>query len=261
MYLIDIHSHVYPEVIAEKAAESIRNFYELEGGGMDGTVDMLRKQGDLAGIDRFVILPVGLKPDRVRHINDFILEQVAAEPRFLGFGTVHAAMEQITEEVEYILSKGLRGIKMHPDSQVFAIDDPRLFPVYEQIQGKLPVILHMGDQRFDYSHPARLRHVLELFPKLQVIAAHFGGYSMYETAYELLKDKDCIFDISSSLMFMPEGVAERYINAYGAERMAFGTDYPLWDPVTETKRFQQLKLTPAQFDQIAHKTAERILHL
>ena len=261
MYLIDIHSHVYPEVIAEKAAESIRNFYELEGGGMDGTVDMLRKQGDLAGIDRFVILPVGLKPDRVRHINDFILEQVAAEPRFLGFGTVHAAMEQITEEVEYILSKGLRGIKMHPDSQVFAIDDPRLFPVYEQIQGKLPVILHMGDQRFDYSHPARLRHVLELFPKLQVIAAHFGGYSMYETAYELLKDKDCIFDISSSLMFMPEGVAERYINAYGAERMAFGTDYPLWDPVTETKRFQQLKLTPEQFDQIAHKTAERILHL
>lgn len=261
MYLIDIHSHVYPEVIAEKAAESIRNFYELEGGGMDGTVDMLRKQGDLAGIDRFVILPVGLKPDRVRHINDFILEQVAAEPRFLGFGTVHAAMEQIAEEVEYIMSKGLRGIKMHPDSQVFAIDDPRLFPVYEQIQGKLPVILHMGDQRFDYSHPARLRHVLELFPKLQVIAAHFGGYSMYETAYEVLKDKDCIFDISSSLMFMPEGVAERYINAYGAERMAFGTDYPLWDPVTETKRFQQLKLTPAQFDQIAHKTAERILHL
>lgn len=261
MYLIDIHSHVYPEVIAEKAAESIRNFYELEGDGMDGTVDMLRKQGDLAGIDRFVILPVGLKPDRVRHINDFILEQVAAEPRFLGFGTVHAAMEQIAEEVEYILSKGLRGIKMHPDSQVFAIDDPRLFPVYEQIQGKLPVILHMGDQRFDYSHPARLRHVLELFPKLQVIAAHFGGYSMYETAYELLKDKDCIFDISSSLMFMPEGVAERYINAYGAERMAFGTDYPLWDPVTETKRFQQLKLTPEQFDQIAHKTAERILHL
>lgn len=261
MYLIDIHCHVYPEAIAEKAAESIRNFYQLGGGGMNGTVDMLRKQGEIAGIDRFVILPVGLKPDRVRHINDFIAQQVELEPRFLGFGTVHAAMDQITEEVDHIFDKGLRGIKMHPDSQVFAIDDPRLFPVYEQIQGKLPVILHMGDQRYDYSHPARLRRVLELFPNLQVIAAHFGGYSMYETAYELLKDKDCVFDISSSLMFMPEGVAEKYINAYGAERMAFGTDYPLWDPVAETKRFQQLKLTPAQFDQISHKTAERILSL
>ena len=43
--------------------------------------------------------------------------------------------------------------------------------------------------------------------------------------------------------------------------MAYGTDYPLWDPVEEVRRFQQLKLTPDQFDQIAHKTAERVLKL
>ena len=84
---------------------------------------------------------------------------------------------------------------------------------------------------------------------------------MYETAYELLHDKDCIFDISSSMMFMEEGVAETYINRYGAERMAFGTDYPLWNPVPETKRFLQLKLTDEQFEQIGHKTAEHFLKL
>ena len=43
--------------------------------------------------------------------------------------------------------------------------------------------------------------------------------------------------------------------------MAYGTDYPLWDPVTEVEAFQKLKLTDEQFDQIAHKTAERILGL
>ena len=96
---------------------------------------------------------------------------------------------------------------------------------------------------------------------MQVIAAHFGGYGMYETAFELLHDKDCIFDVSSSMMFMEEGVAEKYIRAFGAERMAFGTDYPLWDPVKETKRFQQLKLTEEEFEQIGHKTVERILCL
>ena len=186
---------------------------------------------------------------------------MAVQPRFLGFGTVHAAMENITGEVEYIMEKGLRGLKMHPDSQQFAIDDERLFPAYEAVQGKLPVLLHMGDFRFDYSHPKRLRHLLELFPNLQVIAAHFGGYSMYETAYELLHDKDCIFDVSSSLMFMEEGVAEKYIRNYGAERMAFGTDYPLWDPIKETRRFLELKLTVEEFDQIGHKTVERILGL
>jgi predicted TIM-barrel fold metal-dependent hydrolase len=119
----------------------------------------------------------------------------------------------------------------------------------------------MGDQRYDYSHPVKLRRILDLFPKLQVIAAHFGGYGMYETAYDLLKDKDCIFDVSSSLMFMEDGVAERYIRAYGPERMAFGTDYPLWDPVTETERFFRLRLTDEEFDQIGHKTAERFLKL
>ena len=84
---------------------------------------------------------------------------------------------------------------------------------------------------------------------------------MFHTAQELLWDTDCVFDISSAMMFMEEGMAERYINNYGAERMAYGTDYPLWDPVTEVKRFQELNLTCSQFDQIAHKTAERILKL
>ena len=261
MKLIDIHTHVYPEAIARKAAASIREFYQLGTDEMDGTVKTLLERGTQAGIDRFLILPVSMRSDRTRHINDFILEQVAKESRFLGFGTLHAAMEGITDEVQYIMDSGLRGVKMHPDSQVFAIDDERLFPAYEMLEGKLPVILHMGDTRFDYSHPARLRHVLDNFPRLQVIAAHFGGYGMYETAYENLHDKDCIFDVSSSMMFMEEGVAEKFINIYGAERMAFGTDYPLWDPVPETKRFLQLKLTDEQFEQIGHKTAERILNL
>ena len=261
MKLIDIHTHIYPPAIARKAAASIREFYQLGTDEMDGTADTLLERGTQAGIDRIVVLPVAMRPERTRHINDFIIEQVAQQPRFLGFGTIHAGMENITDEVQYIMDQGLRGLKMHPDSQVFSIDDPRLFPAYEMLQGNLPVILHMGDKRYDYSHPARLRRVLENFPNLQVIAAHFGGYGMYETAYECLHDKDCIFDVSSSMMFMDDGVAEKFINIYGAERMAYGTDYPLWDPVAEVKRFQELRLSDRQFEQISHKTAERILKL
>lgn len=261
MHLIDIHTHVYPPAIARKAAASIREFYQLGTDEMDGTTETLLKKGDQVGIDRFVILPVSVRPDRTRHINDFILEQVAEQPRFIGFGTIHAEMENITDEVKYIMDHRLKGIKMHPDTQQFAIDDPRLLPVYEEIQGKLPVIFHMGDVRYDYSHPAKLRRILEQFPRLQVIAAHFGGYGMYETAFELLHGMDCIFDVSSSMMFMESGVAEKYIRMYGAERMAFGTDYPLWDPVKETERFLRLKLTDEEFEQIGHKTVERFLNL
>ena len=262
MQIIDIHTHIYPDKVARKATVSVRDFYQLQGNQeMDGTVEMLLRRGKEVGISRFVVLPVSNTPNRVRSINSFLLEQTEKHDNFIGFGTVHADMEGLSEEVEWIIDHGLKGIKMHPDSQRFPIDDPRLFPVYDTIEGKLPVLLHMGDQRYNYSHPVRLRRIMELFPRLEVIAAHFGGYSMFHTAKELLWDTDCVFDISSAMMFMEEGEAERYINSYGAERMAYGTDYPLWDPVEEVKRFQSLKLTDSQFDQISHKTAERILKL
>lgn len=262
MHIIDIHTHIYPSKIALKATDSVRDFYQIRGSGnMDGTVELLRQRGAMAGISRYTVLPVSNAPDRVRSINNFILEQTKAFDDFIGFGTVHAAMPDIEQEVQWIMANGLKGIKMHPDSQRFPIDDPRLYPVYDAIQGKIPVMLHMGDPRYNYSHPVRLRHVMDIFPQLQVIAAHFGGYQMFDIAKEQLYDTNCIFDISSAMMFMEPGEAERYINIYGAERMAYGTDYPLWDPVEEVNRFQSLKLTGDQFDQIAHRTAQWVLGL
>ena len=260
MKFIDMHTHVYPDAIAANAARSIRNYYHL-GDNMDGTVATLLAEGSKAGVEHWLILPVAVKAEHVQNINNFTHQQIAEHSCFTGFGTVHAEMENMMEEVARIQSLGLRGIKIHPDCQHFDIDDPRLYPLYEQIQGKLPMMIHLGDETYDHSHPARLRRVLQMFPQLQVCAAHFGGHTMYETARENLSDTSCIMDISSTLMFMEKEQAERYINHYGAERLAFGTDYPIWDPVREVGRFLSLNITEEQKEQIAHKTAERFLNL
>ena len=262
MRFIDFHSHIYPDAIASKAADSVRGFYDgLGDPTISGEAANLLKLGLEAGVSEFVVLPVAIQPQRTRHINDFILEQVAKEPRFYGYGTVHAAMDNLEEEVQYILDKGLRGVKIHPDSQVFDIDDARLFPMYEMIQDKLPIIIHMGDLRYDYSRPEKLRHILDLFPRLQAIAAHFGGYQMHELASQVLHDKNCFFDVSSSLMFMAEGEAEHYIRHHGADRFVYGSDFPMWNPVTEMQRFLKLDLTHKEQEQIAYKTALEILKL
>ena len=92
MKIIDIHTHVYPDAIAEKAAGSIREFYQTSDN-MDGTVSTLLRRGSEAGISRFVILPVAIRADRVQSINHFITETAAGNNRFIGFGTLHAAME------------------------------------------------------------------------------------------------------------------------------------------------------------------------
>ena len=143
MALFDIHTHVYPDNIAQKATDSVKQFYKIGGADMNGTVDMLLTQGQKAGITGYLILPVAIRPDRVQGINDFILQQTRLHPEFVGFGTVHAAMEGLTDEVHRIMDMGLRGIKIHPDSQRFHIDDPRLYPMYEAIEGRIPIMLHM----------------------------------------------------------------------------------------------------------------------
>lgn len=260
MRLIDIHTHVYPSKIARKATESVCDFYELESDNI-GTSDELIEKGSRAGVEKYLILPVAVRPEQVSGINEFVKSECDAHGEFVGFGTVHAGMENIGEAVEQIKRLGLRGIKMHPDTQHFNIDDRRLYPMYEEIEGRLPVYLHTGDHRYDYSHPRRLRQVMKDFPRLQTVAAHLGGWSVWDEAEEYLADTDCLVDVSSSLMFMEPERAVKYIRRFGAERVMFGSDFPLWDPDVEAERFMSLPLTATETEQIAHITAERFLGL
>ena len=79
MQIIDIHTHVYPKDIAQKATDSVRHFYDIGTDGLVGTIDQLLQRKKAAGIDKCVVLPVAIRPDRVRGINAFILEE-AAQP-------------------------------------------------------------------------------------------------------------------------------------------------------------------------------------
>jgi predicted TIM-barrel fold metal-dependent hydrolase len=260
MKVIDFHTHVYPEKIAAKATKAIADFYNLEGGIL-GTADMLLKEGEKVGIDKYVILPVAINPLNVRHLNEATLGETKLHKEFIGFGTIHASMDNIMGEIEYIEKTGLRGVKMHPDFQLFSIDDNRLFEMYDYLQDKMPVILHTGDPRYDYSRPDKLKKVLDNFPRLTVIAAHLGGYGVFSEALEILGKTDCYVDISSSRMFMEEEEIYRYIHGYGADRILFGSDFPLWSPKDEFEALLKLKITDEEKEKIAYKNAERLLNL
>ena len=262
MKIIDFHTHVYPQKIAQKATENVIGFYGLtEGlGGLVGTSEVLINCGKCAGIENFVILPVALKAETVRHVNEAALNELNNHPEIYGFGTIHIDMENILDEIKFIEDSSLKGVKIHPDTQRFNIDDERLFPMYEEISGKLPIMIHCGDPRYDYSHPRRLRRVLDNFPKLTAIGAHLGGWMLFDEALELLKPTNCFVDICSSHMFIEKGKMEYYINSYGAERVLFGSDFPIWDPQKEVEAFLELDISNADKEKIAYKNAEYLLN-
>ena len=258
MRIIDFHTHIYPEKIAQKASESISRFYDLDTG-LVGSAEVLLQRGREAGITDFVLLPVANTPYNVRSINSFIAQQQLEHNEFHGFGTVHVDMANMPDEIDYIISNDLNGVKLHPDSQRFNADDERLFPLYESIQGKLPVLIHCGDKRFDTSHPRRIANIIDKFPKLTVIAAHLGGWSVFSEAVEILQKRKCYVDISSCMEFLPKEKMLHYINGYGTDRVLFGSDFPLWDPVNVFREFEALDLSSDVQEMILYKNALNIL--
>ena len=250
--IADAHTHIFPQKIAEKAAHSIADFYKVNAGDV-GTVDILLENGRRLGIRHYLVCSVATTPKQVASINRFIAENCEVHPEFVGFGTIHPG---ITEAVR-IKERGLRGVKLHPDIQDFFMDDPHMFSLYRMCEKelKLPILFHCGDARYDRSSPKRLAHVLDRFPDLSVIGAHFGGYSQWEEAYAVLKDYNRLhMDTSSSLSFLSDEAAMRLIEGYGSERLMFGTDYPLWVMEKELNRFFSLPLSEAQRRQILFGT-------
>lgn len=261
MAIVDIHTHVFPDKIAERASEGIASFYDIPVL-YDGKLGTLYQQGGKAGITHYVIHAVATQPGQASRINDFLAQTVAAQPdRLTGFAGIHPAMEDAIAEMERARGLGLRGIKLHPDIQQFFVDDPRMFPLYEAMGSDMILLTHAGDQRYDYSSPARLRRVRNQFPRLTMICAHLGGWSVWEDAREMLCGQNVYVDSSSALFWLGSQRALELIRAYGAERVLFGTDYPVWDAQDELNRLDALGLTEDERSAILYANASKLLGL
>ena len=258
--IIDAHAHIFPDKIAEKAVAGIGSFYSGLKMHLDGTAETLIKTGEAAGISKFVVQSVATVPAQVEGINNFIADCVKNYPdKFIGFAAMHPDHENIEAEIDRAISLGLKGVKLHPDFQKFPIDDKRAMKIYEIIEGRLPLLIHMGDSRYNWSHPEMLAKVLDAFPKLDVIGAHFGGWSEWDEAEKLLGGRRLWVDTSSSLYAMTPERAKELIDAYGAENVMFGTDYPMWTAEDELKMFDKIPLSDKEREMILHENAERLL--
>jgi len=258
--IIDFHAHIYPEKIAAKAIASIGEFYDIPMQ-QDGTEETLVASGKKRGIGRFVVFSAAAIPEQVPVINDYIASACRNHSEFTGFGTLHPDMEksQIKVEIDRLTGLGLKGIKFHPDMQRFNIDDERMMDIYAALEGRLPIMFHTGDYRHPFSHPARLARVLDNFPQLCAIAAHFGGWSMFDIAYDCFHNRRCYFDVSSSLPFIGLRRAAELIHIYGAERFLFGSDYPMWDPALCYDEFMKLDLSDSERELILWENAQEII--
>lgn len=268
MYKIfDIHTHTYPEAISERAVTSLNAFYEFVCEGQ-GTYADLAQNSRENGVRGMLLFSVATNAHQVQKVNDSIaaLAKKSREEGFetVGFMGMHQDYPDFAAEVERGEKMGLCGIKIHPDIQGVDVDSPRMMELCEIIEGRMPLYLHIGDPRpqYRFSEPKKLAHLLECFPRLEVVAAHLGGYGSNDEAIEYLAGRPNVwYDTSSALWAMTPERAEYIIRALGVDRVMFGTDYPVKNTAGEIERFLKINLTEKEREDIFYNNAKRFLKL
>lgn len=261
--VIDAHCHIYPPRIAAAAVRGTDRFYDLHSV-YDGTTADLLARSAAAGLDHVIVQSVATTPHQVQSINEFIAAEVAAsDGRMTGLGTLHPDSRDMAGDIAHLRELGLRGVKLHPDIQEFKIDDYRCLKIYELCEREgLPILLHTGDSRFDYSNPNRLLPVMKIYTGLTVVGAHLGGWSVWDEAVEKLVDLPNLYvDTCSCFAFMDQQKIKDIILTYGTDRVLFGTDYPMWPIEEEINNILSLGLSEEDNRKIFADNAEKVFKL
>jgi predicted TIM-barrel fold metal-dependent hydrolase len=235
MYIIDAHTHIFPDSSAASILEHTRKKFKVEVYGK-GTAEDLISQMDENGVNQSVIHMVALNPRAVTPINRWLIS--LKEPRFIKFGTLHPLQKNIDDELRRLVVNGIRGVKLQPEVQGFTVDNTTLtYPLYEALaKSGLMVMFHVGGNPTAHpqnrSQPGMILRVAQDFPELTIIAAHLGGLHMWDMVVETLVGRENVF-METSLTYgsISEHTAEKIFKLHGYHKIFFGTDYP-FAPIT-----------------------------
>ena len=186
--VVDAHVHLYPDAIARKVVATLAARFG-NAPAFDGTVEGCRAKDAADQIAISVNLPVATRPDHVRHTNDFWTEVnrsgPATGPQVVSLAALHPQVADGAAEVERIAAAGFAGIKYHPEYQLFRFNDAAMDDVWAAMSELgLVAYLHAGGERVFqppyHSTPSEIAELQRRFPKLRIVAAHLGGFGMWD---------------------------------------------------------------------------------
>lgn len=274
--IVDTHVHVIPD--GGPGAEPERDPYEIWEYGIKGDVEICELAGTIAQVsdamraaeaDHFVTVnlfvpwtelekmaepgePVPTLEthleqlrDRMVSFNAWALDLAAGRSDMTVFVAVDPAVlgsRGGAEHLRWARERGALGVKIHPVSQRFLPDDPRMDDIYETcVDLEMSVVAHAGASRDgpEWAEPRAFTAVLDAHPGLKLILAHLGGGRWQQTVALAEAYPQVRFDLCEIIAWAGAPGAPshdelgRMIKDIGAERVLFGTDFP-WYQVDRT---------------------------
>lgn len=267
--LIDFHTHIFPDKIAAKTIEilegNIQDHDAQDKAVIPATVDALKKSMSENGIDYSVVLPIATTLTQSTTINNFA-QIVNNTDGLFSFGSLHPMQEDWEAVLYDIKEKGLLGIKLHPEYQQFYIDSEESLRILKKCEElDLLTVLHTGkDIGVDppvHCMPERLKKVLDHVKGDKIIAAHLGGWKVWDEVEKHLVGTPIYFDTSYSVDFISTEQYTRIIKNHGSDKILHATDSP-WEKQGHAAEYiNALPISQEDKDNIFYKNAKKLLKI
>ncbi len=259
--IIDFHTHVFSPQVSQNRSQYIERdpgfarLYSKKEAKL-ATADELINSMDSHGIDVSVILNLGWTTHELCvETNDYILESIARYPRrFIGFCTVQPrANEAAVAEIERCAKAGAKGIgELRPDVQSFDFMDKAIAPFLRALKEHNLLLLTHASEPVGHDYPGKgkitpdiLYTFITQFPDLKIVCAHWGGgLPFYALMPEVKRAiKNVYFDTAASPFLYSPQIYAQVSQLIGADKILFGSDYPLLSPLRLLKEIGSTDLS------------------
>ncbi len=276
--IIDFHTHVFPPQIKKNRSKYIDSdpcfaiLYSKKNAKL-ATTDELIASMDKAGVDISVIVNIGWTTHELCvETNDYILESIARYPqRLIGFCSVQPhSYEAAITEIERCAKEGIRGVgEIRPDIQLFDLRDEEVIePLIEVIRKHKLILLTHASEPVGHQYPGKgaitpdmLYPFITSYPDLIITCAHWGGGLPFYALMPEVKQamNNVFFDTAASPLLYSPQIYKQVIQLVGAEKILFGSDYPLLAQSRLLEEIRSLDLPEATRSLILSGNAQRLL--
>jgi predicted TIM-barrel fold metal-dependent hydrolase len=276
--IIDFHTHVLSPRIKSNRSDYVERdtaFAQIYSGEKVkiATAEDLINSMDRDGVDISIIVNYGWSTHEFCvETNDYILESVARYPkRLIGFCTVSSYADKVSlAEIERCIRGGIRGVgELRPDT--FSIDytDKDVIKPFADLlrKHKLIMLTHASEPVGHIyagkgaATPGLLYSFIAGFPEVPVVCAHWGGGLPFYTLMPEVRValENVYFDTAiSPFLYRPE-IYHQVSQLVGAERILFGSDYPVIAQSRILKEISSAGLTEEEKNMILSDNARRLL--
>jgi predicted TIM-barrel fold metal-dependent hydrolase len=199
------------------------------GADVDGrtmTADGMREQMEAAGVRRAVVFPLNDPNARDDYSgpNDVVWNAHEEHPGlYVPFFRLNPHLDY-DREFARCLGRGFRGLKLHPVSQKFELDDPRVIRVFAMAaEADLPVLIHAGFAMQRIVEP--LLPTVEKYPDLRLILGHAAMIEVLEAVRRFEEHPNVLFETSVVR------AKDLYVlfSTLDPSRISYGSDIPYGD--------------------------------